>query len=387
MAKKGWTIFMGGLAGLVAWKKPDLITKAVDQTVNAIGQTMMLIEAFDAASLERATKRLEAQQRQAAAAEILMPPKPKLELPAFDSLEDLMAAWGQKVSLPAIQGSLQRYIPPVDEALARLVHHPSVILILGHRGSGKTALAIRIQELLRDVAPPYAVGLPAKAKGLLPDWYGLAPDFDTIPKNAVIYVPESYRMFHARDTRSARGRTVAELVNLSRHRQHTLIFDVQNAAQLDRNIISEVDLVLVKEPGPFQVGFERPQYKGVMDQARVAFGALGKGRKKQSVWVVAPKDGIAGQLMQNQLPTRWSDSLSRIFSDASVSVSGDQRKGTNHVTGKDGGAGGLRPGKRTPVEVKREKAKQMQASGFSYREIANVLGCCHSYAHKLVNGS
>ena len=177
------------------------------------------------------------------------------------------------------------------------------------------------------------------------------------------------------------------LGNLPRQRQHTLFFDVQNAAQLDRNIISEVDLVLVKEPGPFQVGFARPQYKGVMDQARVAFGALGKGRKKQSVWVVAPKDGIAGQLMQNQLPTRWSDSLSRIFSDASVSVSGDQRKGTNHVTGKDGGTGGLRPGKRTPVEVKREKAKQMQASGFSYREIANVLGCCHSYAHKLVNGS
>ncbi|MCH8898570.1 MAG: hypothetical protein IIC33_09800, partial [Chloroflexi bacterium] len=98
MAKKGWTIFMGGLAGLVAWKKPDLITKAVDQTVNAIGQTMMFIEAFDAAYLERATRRLEAQQRQAAAAEILIPPKPKLELPAFDSLEDLMAALGQKVS-------------------------------------------------------------------------------------------------------------------------------------------------------------------------------------------------------------------------------------------------------------------------------------------------
>jgi len=34
---------------------------------------------------------------------------------------------------------------------------------------------------------------------------------------------------------------VADLVNLSRHRKHTLIFDVQNAAQLDRNIVSEAD--------------------------------------------------------------------------------------------------------------------------------------------------
>ncbi len=90
---------------------------------------------------------------------------------------------------------------------------------------------------------PYAVGLPGKASGLLPEWYGLAQDFHTVPNNAVIYVPESYRFFHARDTQSAQGRAVADLVNLSRHRKHTLIFDVQNAAQLDRNIVSEADLV------------------------------------------------------------------------------------------------------------------------------------------------
>ena len=54
-----------------------------------------------------------------------------------------------------IAPSLQGYIPPVDDVLARLVRHPSVILILGHRGSGKTALAVRLQELLQDVATPY----------------------------------------------------------------------------------------------------------------------------------------------------------------------------------------------------------------------------------------
>ena len=83
------------------------------------------------------------------------------------------------------------YTPPVDQSLARLLHHPAVVLILGHRGKGKTALAFRLQELNRDVAAPYAVGLPGKAARLLPEWYGLADDFDTIPKNAIVYVPES----------------------------------------------------------------------------------------------------------------------------------------------------------------------------------------------------
>ncbi len=212
------------------------------------------------------------------------------------------------------------YTPPVDQSLARLLRHPCVVLILGHRGGGKTALAVRLQELLRDIAPPYAVGLPQKAGRLLPDWYGLADDFDTIPSNAIVYVPESYRLFHARTTQTAQGRMIADLINLSRHRKHTLIFDVQNAAHLDRNIISEVDLVLVKEPGPFQEGFERSQFKGLMDSARAAFAGVGNNRKKRSTWVVAPGAGINGQLMENLLPSFWSDSLSRVFEDTSVGI-------------------------------------------------------------------
>jgi len=43
-------------------------------------------------------------------------------------------------------------------------------------------------------------------------------------------------------------------------------------------------------------------------------------------------------------------------------------------------------GKRTPVEIKREKAKAMKAGGYSYREIGGALGVSPSYAHKLVNG-
>ncbi len=77
-----------------------------------------------------------------------------------------------------------------------------MVLVLGRRGSGKTALVLRLQELLRDVAPPYAVGLPAKAARMLPEWYGLADDACDIPSNASIYFPESYRFFHARSTQS-----------------------------------------------------------------------------------------------------------------------------------------------------------------------------------------
>ncbi len=325
------------------------------------------------------------------------PPPPALALPGFDLAKILAelkatsggaAPDGASPGGPALQ--VQVYTPPVDEALARLVHHPAAVLILGHRGSGKSALAVRLQELLRDVAPPYAIGLPAKASKLLPEWYGLAEEPGLIPQNAVIYIPESYRLFHSRSTQSAQGRAIAGLVNLSRHRRHTLIFDVQNAAHLDRNIISEVDLVLVKQPGPFQRGFERGQLAPVMDSARAAFAGAPEAKRKRRVWVVSPNAGVEGKLMQNELPSFWSERISTIFGDtvASLGLSDaavEVQPGAK--AGKTSAAASPRRGQRTTAESKREKVQRMALAGYSQRKIAATLGISPSYVNKLLKGA
>ena len=202
---------------------------------------------------------------------------------------------------------------PPDQQLVDLVNHPSVVLIAGHRGSGKTALAFRLQELLRLRAAPYAIGLPVGVERLLPDWYGLAGQFSDIPPNAVVYVPEAYRLFHARSAHASQGQNVGDMVNISRHRRHTLIFDVQNLAHLDRNVMSEADVIFVKEPGPFQAGFERPQLRSIFDAARAAFAGVNLTRRKRVACVFAPGRSINGVLMENSLPSFWTDTLSHAF--------------------------------------------------------------------------
>ena len=273
------------------------------------------------------------------------------------------------------------YTPPVDHPLIHIVDHPAVVLIVGGRGTGKSALAVRVQELSRDMAAPFAVGLPPRAGKLLPPWYGLAEDFSTIPNNCTIYLPEAHRMFHSRSSHSAQGRAIGEIVNLSRHRKHTLIFDVQNPAHLDRNVLSEVDLVLIKEPGPFQRGFERSQFRSAMDGARAAFLGLGRQRRKRAVWVVAPGAGITGQLMENLLPTFWSESLSRIFGDVPISPA----DAAAPKSANDPGKATSRRGQRTSVEARSERAKKMSYAGHGYREIGRTLGCSASTAFRLVN--
>ena len=49
---------------------------------------------------------------------------------------------------------------------------------------------------------------------MLPSWYGLTDDFTDIPSNALIYVPESHRLFHVRGSQTAQGRAIGDLVNL-----------------------------------------------------------------------------------------------------------------------------------------------------------------------------
>ncbi len=122
-----------------------------------------------------------------------------------------------------------------------------------------------------------------------------------------------------------------------------------------------------------------------MDSARAAFAGVGKGRKKRAVWVVAPAADIKGQLMENLLPTFWSESLSRVFGTAPVGLGNSLPPPAND--GRSSGSAKPRRGKRTPVEIRREKAKQMRASGCTYGEIADALDISRSYAYKLVNGS
>ena len=63
-----------------------------------------------------------------------------------------------------------------------------------------------------------------------------------------------------------------------------------------------------------------PETSGRKDIVKTAIAAVGKSRLKRVVWTYAPRAGIHGQLMENLLPTFWSDRLSRVFANASYTA-------------------------------------------------------------------
>ena len=56
-----------------------------------------------------------------------------------------------------------------------------------------------------------------------------------------------------------------------------------------------------KEAGTAQPRIERPQLRPMLNAARAAFAGVGPFRRKRVAWVVAPNDGVSGQLMENVL--------------------------------------------------------------------------------------
>ena len=95
------------------------------------------------------------------------------------------------------------------------------------------------------------------------------------------------------------GRREDGLINLSRQKEQTLLFIVQEARQLDVNIVSQIDVLVIKELSDLSRGFERPQLRAVADKARAAFAAVEK-KHQEWAWVYSERANHEG-LVRNEL--------------------------------------------------------------------------------------
>ena len=317
-----------GLAGVAAWKSfsPDQQQKVlsfVELSVLTLGQVGIALA--------------EQQQLAILASQELKPaPDPTPLPPPPDWLADAL-----RQRFPEYQPSADpvpiEFTPPLVEPDAQwriIIVPPSVVLVLGKRGSGKSALAYRLLELFRFQLAPYVVGVPANAKQLLPKWIGIVPALEDLPNKSIAVVDEAYLAYHSRESMTQESRTMSQILNLSRQRQQTLIFVAQEARQIDKNISSTANVLVFKEMGMLQPEFERPEFLG---------------------------------LVESQLASFWKPSLSRLYA-AEANPAQTRR---------------VKP--MTPQE-KAQMALELQAQGHSYSQIANRLNVSKSTVVNYLRG-
>jgi len=265
-----------------------------------------------------------------------------LSLPKINKTESL----NSNLAIPSKQ--IQVYSKWRD-----VIKHPAIVVVLGGRGSGKSAVSYRVIEDFRYSLSPYVVGFPEHSKSLLPDWIGIEQRLGDVPPKSISIVDEAYLSHHAREWQKIENRDICRLLNLSRQQDKTIVFIAQIGRQLDIDIVSSADVLVLKNPGMLQPKFDRPEFRGLLLEAKQAFQSV-KGDIRRWNYVYSQNTNFTG-LIENDLPSFWSPRLSNAYANF-------------------GNVALPKLPKKMDREEQKRKAKELNAKGWSLSKIAEYLG-------------
>lgn len=245
-----------------------------------------------------------------------------------------------------------------------------VILILGKRGSGKTALAAKIAEYLLKTRkiPIYWIGLPDEARNLLPHWITIVDSINKCPPGCFIMCDEAGIRYLSLAFATAENVILREMLMICRHKNSCLCFAGQSSRDIDYSIIRGADTVIFKEPGLLQVDSERPAIRPKVKEAAEVFQKIPKNERQQFAHVF--DDNFKG-LIQSSLPSFWSEELSHIYAKYGFSpiqqaamAQNQQLQGTINTETKLLEKGSIE-----------QRIIQLRKDGAGYEAIAKNLDC------------
>ncbi len=143
------------------------------------------------------------------------------------------------------------------------------VVIIGRKGSGKTALGLRTGEIAserfdREVVVFDIEGTPFKSIHKVRE----------IPRGAFVIVDEAELYFHSRRAMATENVDMGNLLSIARHKGITLIFISQAAAFIDINLLQLADYIWIKEPTFLLAPFERSSLAPLVADAEIFFAQL-----------------------------------------------------------------------------------------------------------------
>jgi hypothetical protein len=120
-----------------------------------------------------------------------------------------------------------------------------VMLIIGKRGGGKTALGMKFVEIGKILdKKSYVIGFE---NSKTPKWVRKVNNLEDVPNNSLVLVDEAGISFSARESMKKANKEMANLLSIARHKNLSLIFITQNCMSLRTKVITEKSIKTLKD--------------------------------------------------------------------------------------------------------------------------------------------
>jgi len=182
-------------------------------------------------------------------------------------------------------------------------------IILGARGTGKSAIGLKILENAhaKTGKQVYAIGFNAKD---LPNWIKTAKTPEEVENNSIVLIDESGISFSSRKSMSNANQLLSSLLMIARHKNISILFITQNSSNLEVNVLRQADFLVMKPSSLMQKDFERKKIKEVYETMQPDFEEL----KGTTGLTYIHSDKFQG-FVTNGLPSFWTTSVSKAFKE------------------------------------------------------------------------
>ena len=198
----------------------------------------------------------------------------------------------------------------------RTMPSDGVVVITGHRGEGKSALAWWLAETIKTKTKKKiaALGIPDAARKALPKRITHVDTVEEVSnlKPHIVVVDEASIVANARPAMKSNNQMWLQLIAVCRHKGHLLIFINQHNRQLDVQILMDADYVLMKRPTLLHIKFCRPEFREELQQAYDLFNEMRLPMTKKRVYAVDYHSGTK-KMLRAEMPKWWNDKVSKAY--------------------------------------------------------------------------
>jgi len=180
-------------------------------------------------------------------------------------------------------------------------------MIIGARGTGKTAVGLKILENAHAKynRKCYAIGFKEEE---MPLWIKVISDVSGIENNSFVLIDEGGVLFSSRESMTNANKILSKLILISRHKNLTIVFISQNSSNLEINVLRQADFLILKQSSLLQKEFERRIVQKIYDGISDYFKKFEDIKGVSYVY-----SGKFKGFLSNKLPSFWKTSISKSF--------------------------------------------------------------------------